>query len=189
MSLGTWIAVVIVLWLASEIRLSMTRRSEQNLAPGADRSSLRVLWFTITLAMFAGGFLSRVHATDLPGDARAWAISGLVLIVLGIAVRWAAIRALAGAFTVDVAIAPGQHVVDRGVYGVIRHPSYAGSLLSCLGVGFVFGNVLSLLAVMVPIALAFGYRMRVEEAALRGAFGDAYVRYSGRTWRILPFVY
>lgn len=189
MTLGTWITIVIVLWLASEIRLAVTRRSQSNVAPGADRSSLRVLWITITLAMFAGAVLSRFRVGVLPGDGRAWAIAGLALILLGILVRWIAIVTLARAFTVDVAIAPGQDVVERGIYRRIRHPSYTGSLLSCLGMGLVFGNALSLVAVLAPITLAFLYRIRVEEAALRAAFGDAYTRYSARSWRILPFIY
>jgi protein-S-isoprenylcysteine O-methyltransferase Ste14 len=189
MTLGQVIVIVSVLWVASEIALSIALRSRGNLAPGADRSSLRVLWITITCSIAAAGFLGGLSAGRLPGSERAWAIAGLTLMVLGIAIRWAAILTLRRAFTVDVAIASGQTIVERGLYRVIRHPSYAGSLVSCLGLGMIFDSALSIAVIMVPITIAFLYRIRVEEAALHAAFGEAYARYVRRSRRLVPFVY
>jgi protein-S-isoprenylcysteine O-methyltransferase Ste14 len=41
----------------------------------------------------------------------------------------------------------------------------------------------------VPITLAFLQRIKVEEAALHAALGDAYGNYAQRTRALLPFVY
>jgi protein-S-isoprenylcysteine O-methyltransferase Ste14 len=74
------------------------------------------------------------------------------------------------------------------LFGHPRHP-YTGALLSFLGFGVAMGSWISLGLMTIPIGAAFLYRMRVEEEALVGAFGDDYVRYMGRTKRLVPGVY
>jgi protein-S-isoprenylcysteine O-methyltransferase Ste14 len=43
--------------------------------------------------------------------------------------------------------------------------------------------------IIVPIFVAFAYRIKVEERALVDALGDRYVSYARRTKRLLPFIY
>ncbi len=181
------ILVITLVWVGSEVLLAATRRSRDNVMAGADRSSLRVVWITIGAAVVVGQALSGL--APLPGNRRAWELAGLALIALGLLVRWAAILTLQRAFTVDVAIAPGQRIVERGLYRDMRHPSYLGSLLSVLGLGVFDADWLALPAILLPVAAAFGYRIRVEEKALHAAFGDAYADYARRTRRLIPFVY
>jgi protein-S-isoprenylcysteine O-methyltransferase Ste14 len=87
-----------------------------------------------------------------------------------------------------VAIQPGHTLVTSGVYGVIRHPSYLGLLVSSLGWGLVFRAGVSLLltALMILPLLA---RIRAEERLLRTQFGDEYGAYCARTARLLPGLY
>jgi protein-S-isoprenylcysteine O-methyltransferase Ste14 len=47
----------------------------------------------------------------------------------------------------------------------------------------------SLLAITVPIFVAFLYRIKVKERALIEALGDRYRVYAKRTKRLIPFVY
>jgi len=68
----------------------------------------------------------------------------ICLCVLGLAVRWRAIIYLGRFFTINVAVAADQHLVDSGPYHFIRHPCYAGSLLIILGLGLCMGNFASL---------------------------------------------
>lgn len=187
LSVAIW--SVVVLWVGSEVYLTVTRRARENVAAGADRASLWIVWVTITLAVVAAIQLAPTGLGALPGDGRAWAVAGLVVIVLGLVVRWTAIVTLKQAFTVDVAIAPEQRIVERGLYRILRHPSYSGGLLSFLGLGLVYANGLCEAVLLVPITAAYLYRIHVEEAALRAAFGEDFVRYSSRTWRLIPFVY
>src|SRR5580700_3870600 len=44
-------------------------------------------------------------------------------------------RTLGRFFTYDVAVSTGQHVVERGPYRWLRHPSYLGSLAAEVGLG------------------------------------------------------
>jgi protein-S-isoprenylcysteine O-methyltransferase Ste14 len=39
------------------------------------------------------------------------------------------------------------------------------------------------------MALAYTYRIGVEESALTDALGDPYKQYVRRTWRLVPFVF
>ena len=114
---------------------------------------------------------------------------GILLLVAGTAVRWAAIFTLKSFFTVNVSILEGQRIVRHGVYRVIRHPSYTGLLLRYLGFGLAFANWLSAALIFLPLCAATLYRIRVEEAALRERFGEEYLSYTRATKRLIPGVY
>lgn len=173
----------------SEVALAFALRSRGNVARGADRGSLAVLWTTITLAVFASIQVASRGAARLPGPVLAWAVAGTAVLLMGLVLRWTAILTLRQAFTVDVAIAKDQRVVERGVYRVLRHPAYAGNLVAFLGMALVYGDWLAGLVLLLPIVVAFSYRIGVEERALRAAFGEAYDRYALRTKRLVPFIY
>jgi protein-S-isoprenylcysteine O-methyltransferase len=173
----------------SEVALALATRSRGNVARGADRGSLALLWITITLAVFASIQVLARGAARLPGPMPAWAAAGIAVLAAGLVVRWTAILTLRGAFTVDVAIARGQRLVEHGIYRALRHPAYSGSLLAFLGMGLAYGDWLAGLVLFLPILAAFSYRIRVEERALRAAFGEDYDRYARRTKRLVPFVY
>lgn len=172
----------------SEVALGIFKRSGAP-SQATDRSSLRFLW-SVILASIA---LSIVAAKTMPQfGSQLLAVGyplGVLVFVLGLALRWYAIVYLGRFFTVDVAIAEDHRVVDSGPYRVVRHPSYTGALLAFLGFGICLGNWLSLALVILPIALAFMRRIHVEEAALNAALGERYAAYAGRTKRLVPWVY
>lgn len=181
--------LLIALWVASEIALGLTRRSTAAPGESLDRSSLRVLWVAIVASVTAGVLLAGSRNGALQGPRVAWESAGVSLIVAGLVIRWAAILSLKRSFTVDVAVAKGQAVVANGLYRWIRHPSYAGSLVSFVGFGMTLRHWTSLAVMVIPITAAFLYRIRVEEEALRAGLGEAYASYARRTKRLVPFVY
>jgi len=178
-----------ILYGGSEVLLAFALRSRDNVARGADRGSLALLWTTITLAIFAAIQVTNRGLARLPGPAARWAVAGAVVLLAGLALRWTAILTLRRAFTVDVAIARDQRLVQRGLYGTLRHPAYTGSLVAFLGMALAFGDGLAGATLLLPITAAFLYRIQVEERALRAAFGEEYDRYCHRTRRLVPFVY
>ena len=178
-----------IVYGGSEVVLAFALRSRQNVARGADRGSHAVLWTTIVLAIFAAIQVASRGAAHLPGPMLDWAVAGTAVLLVGLVLRWTAILTLRRAFTVDVAIAKDQRIVDHGIYGVLRHPAYTGSLLAFLGMGLVFGDWLAGIVLFLPITAAFFYRIHVEERALRAAFGEDYEHYARRTKRLIPFVY
>jgi protein-S-isoprenylcysteine O-methyltransferase Ste14 len=114
---------------------------------------------------------------------------GVTLILLGVALRWYAIKTLGVYFTRDVAVSADQPVVQNGPYRFIRHPTYSGTLLSMLGLGVAMTNWASLVALFTCVLVGHLHRVSVEEQALIQSIGHPYVEYMGRTKRFVPLVY
>src|SRR5262245_42730770 len=113
---------------------------------------------------------------------------GLALLTLGGALRLTAVFVLGRRFTGLVAIQEEHHLQTSGLYRYIRHPSYAGMLLSMAGFVLVFRCWLGLLLVAGIFAVLLA-RMKSEEALLESEFGEEYTSYRRRTWRLLPWIY
>jgi protein-S-isoprenylcysteine O-methyltransferase Ste14 len=81
----------------------------------------------------------------------------------------------------------GQKVVDTGIYGLIRHPLYAGNLLMFAGVALWLGSLAALLATTVHLAATL-WRIGIEEGYLRENL-PSYADYARRVRaRLIPFV-
>jgi protein-S-isoprenylcysteine O-methyltransferase Ste14 len=81
-----------------------------------------------------------------------------------------------------------QTVVDAGVYGVVRHPLYAGLGLVIIGVALWLESYAAALASIVPITLLV-VRIRVEEAFLRQRLAG-YDEYAKRiAYRLIPLIW
>lgn len=116
-------------------------------------------------------------------------IAGIVCIVLGLGLRYAAIFTLGKCFTWRVSILTSHPLVRRGFYRYLRHPSYTGGLLAFIGVALAFRSWLSLLVFSLTYVPAILHRIRVEERVLAEHFGDAFQAYRKETRRLIPFVY
>jgi protein-S-isoprenylcysteine O-methyltransferase len=114
---------------------------------------------------------------------------GIAMILAGAALRDWAIVSLGRYFRREVTIEPGQRVVRRGPYRVLRHPSYTGLLLSLVGLGLAFGSWVGASIVFLAVLVGMLPRIRVEERALARAFGAEYTAYAASTWRLVPYVW
>jgi len=180
---------ICLLWFLSEIALGRILHSADDRSTSRDKSSLRLLWMTITPSLTVGIFLGLKGVGFIGTGSLAISVAGLILILVGLIIRWIAILTLRRYFTTDVSIQEGHRLVATGIYGIIRHPAYLGSLLSFLGLGLTFSNWLSALVIIGPIFLAFRYRIMVEEQVLVDHFGAAYDQYRRRTKRLIPKIY
>jgi protein-S-isoprenylcysteine O-methyltransferase len=174
-------------WLLGEVVLMLKRRAKTGLAV-RDRGFRALAVLVVVLANMAAiaslkFFREATFATYFTS------CIGLVLMSAGLMLRWWAIVHLGRFFTVDVAVAADQHVVDSGPYRLIRHPSYAGLLLLALGVGTCFGNVASIVVILLPVIALMLKRMRIEEEALVNGLGNSYRAYMDRTKRLIPGIY
>ena len=181
---------VIGLWVASEIFILFVKRSKASEARRDDRNSGRVMALCLATGPILAGFLSPIGALRTPPAVQVYFFwIGLALVVIGFAIRLTAIFTLQRYFTVDVAIANDHKVIDRGLYGIVRHPSYAGSALSFFGLGLAFNNWASLVVLLIAAGIGIGYRIHVEEQALSEALGDDYRAYMARRKRLIPGVF
>lgn len=87
-----------------------------------------------------------------------------------------------------VEVAEGQRVVDTGLYGVVRHPMYAATLLMFLSMPLVLGSPVSLAIMLAYPALIAG-RIRNEEEVLTREL-PGYAEYTRKVkYRLLPGIW
>ncbi len=177
-----------VVFGASEIVLSLWRRSKVD-ATADDRGSLRLIWMVVPASLLLTYALTRWAPFAAFGPSAAFYQIGVLLFGTGLVLRWYCILYLGRYFTVNVSVSADHRVIDSGPYRHIRHPSYAGALLEFLGFALCLLNLAALAAIMIPVTLAFSYRIRVEEAVLADALGENYRRYMRHTKRLIPGVY
>jgi protein-S-isoprenylcysteine O-methyltransferase Ste14 len=114
--------------------------------------------------------------------------AGIACLIAGGLLRRHCFAMLGSRFTYLVRATPDQPVVERGAYKYVRHPSYSAGLLLNGGIGLALGTWESLAFSVVPLAMAYGYRIAVEERALVQTIGAPYSDYMRRTHRLIPFV-
>ncbi len=178
-----------LIYLVSEVLLTVTRRSRSATGEKQDQSTLRVLWIVIAVSVTAGVFVAGNWRSGVLPNERALETAGVALFAAGLAVRWWAIVTLGRFFTVDVTIEKDHELVERGPFRWVRHPSYTGVLLAFVGWALTLRNWGAILVVLIPIFGAFVRRMNVEEEALSRALGSRYADYMRRTKRLVPFIY
>ncbi len=188
MDFSVFVIPVSIVWVGSEILLTRMKHSDQT-SSRRDSHSIRILWLTISLSIAAGVFVRVRGIGSLPIESSPMSLGGLTLIVAGLLLRWIAVLNLRKYFTVDVAILKDHTIVNTGLYKHLRHPAYAGALLSFIGLAFTFANWMSLLVIVIPTTWAFLYRIRVEERALLQHFGESYRTYCSSTYRLVPWIY
>jgi protein-S-isoprenylcysteine O-methyltransferase Ste14 len=182
-----WVAFAI--WAIPEFVGAFTQYARGS-ASRRDRGSYIVVILGILVGIYLAFFLaSAVPGATLGGGWQVIFGVGIALALLGVALRWYAIWVLGRYFTRDVAVQPGQQVVQSGPYRFIRHPSYSGTLLAMLGLGLAFTNWASLVALVACTFATHMYRVLVEEQALREALGQPYVDYMRHTRRFIPFLF
>jgi len=87
-----------------------------------------------------------------------------------------------------VEVQEGQKVVDKGLYGIVRHPMYAATVLMFLAMPLILGSPLSFLLLLIyPLLLR--KRIRNEEELLESEL-EGYTEYKKRVrWKVLPYIW
>jgi protein-S-isoprenylcysteine O-methyltransferase Ste14 len=150
-------AALYVAWMLWESRVSVREISKE--AEDHDHGTME-LCAAVKIALLLSALLFPSFAMT----ARTAAVTGglaLALLIGGIALRRAAIRALGESYSHRIRT-PRFPLVVRGPYAAIRHPAYAGTLLIHSAVVLVMPNWFSCALLAVWFA-AVWYRTRVEE--------------------------
>ena len=87
-----------------------------------------------------------------------------------------------------IEVQEGQTVVSTGLYGIVRHPMYAVTLLLFLSMPIVLGSIPALLVFLVyPLIIA--KRIRNEEEVLSREL-PGYTEYLQKVrWRLIPYIW
>lgn len=178
--------LLVVMMMAME---SYAGRLQRKDAARRDNGSLYVIYF-LQIAGFGTAF-GLWSSADTPAPRLgAWALwAGAAVALIGIALRGWSVRTLGQYFTYIVRVSSDQQVVEAGPYRLIRHPSYAGGLLTGIGIGLSMRYGLGPLLIGGAMLASYLIRIRVEERALAEGIGEPYRAYMTRTKRLVPFVW
>ncbi|GAB3988745.1 hypothetical protein GCM10029978_111950 [Actinoallomurus acanthiterrae] len=113
-------------------------------------------------------------------------VLGAAMLTAGAALRITAVRTLGEFFTGHVRVGRDQPVCDRGVYALVRHPSYLGLVLLNVAPAVSCGRWRLTAAMAAATAASIGARVVVEERSLTAALGHSYRAYCARTPRWIP---
>jgi len=97
-------------------------------------------------------------------------------------------RHLARNWSAEVRIAVNHELVRTGPYSYLRHPIYTGMLGMLLGTAISSGRLHAVASLLI-MAFAYRRKIRLEEEALSGAFGDEFATYQKATWAIVPWLF
>lgn len=111
---------------------------------------------------------------------------GVILIGGALWVLWRAYRDLGQNWSPKLDVREGQELVTDGIYGVIRHPIYAGLWLWALANPLLLRNWIAGWAMLIAFLPLYVSRVPREEEMMLAEFGEAYREYMERTERILP---
>ena len=150
---------------------AMSQRGDDRPGPIASREAVAA--GVCTLAVIALALATRSTRGGWVGAA-----VGAALMVGGITLRVAAMRALGGEFVSEVRAAAPTALVTNGPYARRRHPSEVGTLAIASGACLVLGSHLALVGWAIALLPLTLWRIRREEERLRALFGADWVRYS-----------
>ena len=184
-----FVATVVLTRIPETILLARRSRSDPT-ARKEDRGSLVVMTIVTGGGVIAACLLAATWtAAAIPSLRPLVTIVGIVVFLLGAALRWWSIYTLGRYFTADVAVRSTQSVVQSGPYRFVRHPSYTAILIMLLGVGLALANWAAIIIMVAGGIIGLGYRVMVEERALVEALGQPYADYMRHTKRFIPFIF
>jgi protein-S-isoprenylcysteine O-methyltransferase Ste14 len=194
---GVFLGVALVGSVASTVSVMrtnpavLTERSKppfQKGQPLADKILVLLLIVTfVGVIVFIPLDVFRFHVMRRPGPVIP--LFGLVLFVAGWWIMTLALRANPFAAPVVKHMAERhQIVVDAGVYGVVRHPLYAGAILFLVGTSLWLESYASALLTLLPV-LTLAARIVVEERFLAQRL-EGYDAYRKRVrYRLIPLLW
>lgn len=178
-----------IVWAIGEIALALFTTTRRNQGTIYDRGTQIILWVVIIASFKIDEWMHSFFPVDMPGSDSWLRPAAFWVFVIGLGIRAAAIVTLGRTFSANVALHAGQQIQRNGLYSIVRHPSYLGLELILLACALHARTWACFAVAFVPSTLAILYRIHVEEAALRLAFGNAYEDYSRSTKRLIPGVY
>ena len=147
------------------------------------------LSFLMTLSMYiiAGLDSGRYHWS--PGFHWSLTVIGIILTISGqLLFLIAQKQNKFFSSTVRIQTNRGHVVCDTGLYKIVRHPAYLGSIIQSLGFPLLFGSLWSIIPICLLVIL-FLTRTNLEDKTLKEEL-KGYPEYSDKTrYKIIPYVW
>lgn len=90
--------------------------------------------------------------------------------------------------TVRIQTDRGHTVCDSGLYKVVRHPAYLGSIIQAIGFPLLFGSLWSIIPVFILVVFLLA-RTQLEDNTLKNEL-KGYIEYSHKTrHKLIPYLW
>ncbi|MGN0776245.1 MAG: methyltransferase family protein [Candidatus Ventricola sp.] len=171
-----------VLFVRSPALLEKRLHSKEKEAVQAGVIAASAMMFVLSFVL--AGLDFRFGLTHVPG----WLVNLACALLLASYALYAEVMRENAYLSRTVEVQEDQKVVDTGLYGIVRHPMYAVTLVLFLSMPLVLGSWLSLIVLLAyPVIIAA--RIRDEERVLLQGL-PGYAEYTQRVrWRIIPFIW
>lgn len=164
-------------------------KRRMKVGPAAEqRPAQRIIMVLIIIVFCLSPIVSSLDHRNGWSDVPVWIIVlGNVLVALSYFVFYIVLRQNRFA-AATIEIAEGQKVISTGLYGIVRHPMYAGALLLSVGIPLALGSYWGLC--VIPIAFpALRWRIVDEEKFLMTEL-EGYKEYCDKVkFRLIPGLY
>ncbi len=164
----TGLVALLALQRIYELRLSARHEAFIRARGGREHAAWQVGAMKILHTCWFIAMLVEVHALHR-SFVPSLSLLALVILIVGQSLRYAAIRALAWRWTVNVMTLPGRPLVRKGIYRYLRHPNYLGVILEILAVPLLHSAYVTAIVFSLANLLLLAVRIRAEERALADA--------------------
>lgn len=187
-----WInQVIFISWMAMfGLRLVTglnLKQTAQSRSEGASRIAVWIVWLGWWL-LFSRGLGKEPLSWQVVPPTSVAAYTGLVLTIPGLAFAVWARWCIGRNWSPLIHVKQDHELMRNGAYGSVRHPIYAGLMLSTLGTAIAYGRLGGFIGFLLVVA-AWGYKAGLEESAMLEQFGNQYEQYRGNVKGFIPFVW
>jgi protein-S-isoprenylcysteine O-methyltransferase Ste14 len=195
-SFDVWFPLLVTLIIAAAVTLfegvlrrgTARRSSKESADDKGTTTGVAVAFVICWLAILLSILLNQRGI----GTVRPHSILNLIggaLMLAGIFVRVASARTLGRFYSRTLTTEADQHLVTSGLYGLVRHPGYLGTITLFVGSGIAVDNFITIFVILAAILPAYVRRITIEERMLERIFGQEFTHYRARTRKLIPLLY
>ncbi len=148
-----------------------------------------VMLVSLAVSLYVGYLLWKPFVDESPDLSPILRAVGLVLFLAGdfviIWARWTLGRNWSISTSSGVQLQTDHKLIQRGPFGLIRHPMYTGFWTALVGAALAYHTWAVLIMLIMALAI-FLRRASIEEVALADTFGDEWRTYTAHVPRFVP---
>lgn len=152
-----------------------------------DNNSTKLIVLTFAIILITAELLSYFRIGLF--QSRKISFIALGFMVIGLLIRIYSMLKLKASYTRILLKTDQQKLISTGLYGIIRHPGYLGTILIWIFFGFAINNYFVAAISIFLILATYAYRINAEEKMLSEQFGPEYKNYQKQTWKVIPFIW
>ncbi len=182
-----WLAWIGYYWSGGRRAIADLNKSAQSHQSPLDTWLMAIIGLMMMVLGF-GSLLINIGVLPIGSVPDVLVLLGAALTLIGM-IGTVYCRSVLGRFwTAELTISPDHQIIDRGPYGLVRHPIYLAVSVQYLGTALVFPTWWLILAVLIAV-VAYVLKANLEDEVLARTLAG-YAEYRQRVkYRLLPGVW